>query len=295
MLPSILYLATGLVTAMHLYVLLTLSVMGAPRNALEWMSLCGSLCLYISSYISLFRPQTGARLALPGALLSWSFYGPAIVATVSAGRHREITDPRIAALPYIALSLLAFATVYSAIVNFRRTEGGDAGSWFAPHRVARTTRRLVVAVSLTVLIAITLWVGFGRTAATPRVSKFLIPDGYVGWVKVEFQVPGTPAVPIDGGRSTFRIPAHGLLQTSSAEHFGSNNDEYFYYAPGDLLRRLSSRGSSGRMVWAHMNGQAGTAAASRDYEQFFVGTEEQFRNQASDARIGAMSSSTVAK
>jgi hypothetical protein len=294
MLPFALYLAAGVVTAAHLYLLLSLTIVGAPHNALELVSLLGSLGLCISSYSSLFRPQVGAKLALPSALACWSFYGPAILATVSAGRQREIADPRIAALPYIAVLLLASTTVYSAFVSFRKTEEAESGNWIFPARTACGTRTIVAALSLTVAVAGAAWFGFNHSTSVHRASRFLVPAGYIGWVRVEFQVPGSPPLPLENGRYRFEIPRSGLLKTSSSEQFGSGDDEY-WYASGIELRPLPATGAVGRMVWGRMNGQGGTPTAARTYEQFFVGTEEQFKQRAGESRVGSVSSTAVAK
>jgi hypothetical protein len=279
MFPFILYLASGLITAVHVYVLLTLTAIGAPHSALEFLSLLGSFGLCLSSYLSLFRPQLGAKLALPSAIVSWSFYGPAILQTLSAGRQHQITDPRIAALPYIAVSLLALATVYSAIVSFRKTNEGKLGDWIFPERAGRSTRTIVGALSLTLAIALAAGFSFSHQTSVRRASTFLIPAEYVGWVRVEFQVPGTAPLPVEGGQYRFEIAPDGLLKTSSAEQFGSSKDEY-YYTSGGKLRSLPSTGR-GQMIWGRMNGEeAGPAAIPRNYEQFFVGSEEEFRKQA---------------
>jgi len=78
MLPFILYLVTAVVTAFHLWSLLSFALYGAPFNLLELLSLLGSFCLLIAAYISLFRPHAGARLALIACLVMWCFYAPAI-------------------------------------------------------------------------------------------------------------------------------------------------------------------------------------------------------------------------
>jgi hypothetical protein len=51
---------------------------GRPFNPLELVALLGSVCLWIAAYVSLFRPQIAARIALLAALAICSFYGSAI-------------------------------------------------------------------------------------------------------------------------------------------------------------------------------------------------------------------------
>ncbi|MGA2335581.1 MAG: hypothetical protein WA383_11920 [Terriglobales bacterium] len=82
MIPFFLYLAAGVATGFHVYTLLMLAVVGAPVDLLEFVSLAGSLGLLVAAYLSLFKPNAAARLALPASLAIWCFYGPAIARTV---------------------------------------------------------------------------------------------------------------------------------------------------------------------------------------------------------------------
>jgi hypothetical protein len=82
MLPFIIYFVAGAVTGFHVYTLLSLAAYGASFNALEFVSLLGSLGLLIAAYVSLFKPVAAARIALIAALATWCFYGPAVARTV---------------------------------------------------------------------------------------------------------------------------------------------------------------------------------------------------------------------
>ena len=82
MLPFILYFVTAVVTGFHLYTLLSFTLYGAPFNLLELVALLGSFCLLIAAYVSLFKPDAAARLALIACLAMWCFYGPAIAKVV---------------------------------------------------------------------------------------------------------------------------------------------------------------------------------------------------------------------
>ena len=92
MLPFAIYFIAGTVTGFHVYTLLSLAVYGAPFNPLEFVSLLGSFGLLIAAYVSLFRPNAGARIALIAALTVWCFYGPAVARIL---RTRHGTQTRI--------------------------------------------------------------------------------------------------------------------------------------------------------------------------------------------------------
>src|SRR5438309_134376 len=68
---------------------------------------------------------------------------------------------------------------------------------------------------------------------TPVVYE--IPSGYVGWVRIDFEQPDAPALPVRSGERIIRIPTSGMLRTSSPFETGVAKDEYVAY---------SSRGES---------------------------------------------------
>jgi hypothetical protein len=107
-----------------------------------------------------------------------------------------------------------------------------------------------------------------------RPSRFLIPDGYVGWVRIDFKIKGAPALPLEDGYFLFKIPPEGRLQTSSDIEYGAALDEYYYYS-GDARRRLDNS----KMIHQSFNGRVGDAPAKDrppTFQFFFVGVEEIF-------------------
>jgi hypothetical protein len=65
----------------------------------------------------------------------------------------------------------------------------------------------------------------------PRFRKadtVLIPDGYVGWVRIEFNVRGEARFDEKGGRYVVSVPLSGILRTSSSFETGYSDDHYFY-------------------------------------------------------------------
>jgi hypothetical protein len=112
-----------------------------------------------------------------------------------------------------------------------------------------------------------------------RPSRYLIPEGYVGWVKINFRIKGAPTLPVQDNHYLFKFPPSGLLETSSDMEYGVATDDYFYYC-GDTRRRLESTGwDGGGMTWAGYNGWSGNNFSERTdvHEGFFVGTEEQLK------------------
>jgi len=82
---------------------------------------------------------------------------------------------------------------------------------------------------------------------------------------------------VEGGRYVLQIPPDGILRTSSAEQYGWASDQYFYYST-EGLHSLPDSGQSG-LVWGTINGEESGASGKRKYEDFFVGTAQQFKDQ----------------
>jgi hypothetical protein len=110
-------------------------------------------------------------------------------------------------------------------------------------------------------------------------TKFLIPQGYVGWVKIEHGESGSP-FEMSNGAYICRIPASGILKTSSSLEDGWAKDEYFYYSEDGSLRPLPDTGwGGGGMIWAEnteWQTENGTRP-TRFSENFYVGREDQYR------------------
>jgi hypothetical protein len=116
---------------------------------------------------------------------------------------------------------------------------------------------------------------------TPRRPyRFLIPDGYVGWVKVEFNVKGAPPLLFKDGCYTFEVPTSGRFQTSSDEEFGLARDQYYYVA-GDSKRRLVSDViiDDVTIIWKGYGGSLSTSNSTEKpykYVYFFVGPKAEY-------------------
>ena len=91
-LAFILYLLTGIATAVPIIYALKWAVWGAPIILTEYVSLLGSVALVVSAFISLTERRIAARIALISVLAVWSFYFPAI----SGVARMKLTDQRLA-------------------------------------------------------------------------------------------------------------------------------------------------------------------------------------------------------
>lgn len=183
-------------------------------------------------------------------------------------------------LPYIATAALLLATAYSAVVSFRQKAEGNTSSWLFPNATRRSFQIVIGICTIAVLAGLTARLTIGAHSSNGRSSRFLIPDGYVGWVRVEFGVSNAPPLPLVAGDYVFRIPVSGLLMTSTPEQYGWAKDRY-YYSSKDGVRILpAARQSGGNFIWGKINGEEFAVQNKKTYEEFFVGTEQQFREQS---------------
>lgn len=183
-------------------------------------------------------------------------------------------------LPYLAAVLLALATAYCAVVSFRQKpeEGSAASNWIFPDGAKRPTRIFIGVATLLLLVGLGAWFSINAPNSTPRSMRFLIPEGYSGWVQIEFEAPGAPALPQEGGTTVLQIPPSGTLRTSSPEQYGWVNNSYAFYSSAGVHPIPDS--GPGRLIWGKINGEASGASGKRKYEEFFVGTQQQFKGQA---------------
>ncbi len=192
-------------------------------------------------------------------------------------------------LPYLAAAFLALATVYSAVVSFRPKSEieGALSRWIFPDRTNRPARIFVGVATLILLIGVGAWfkinvVSTNARNPNPRSFRFLIPEGYSGWVRVEFEIPDAPLLPVEGGQTVLEIPPSGTLRTSSPEQYGWARDEYVFYSTRGIQPLADS--GPGRLIWGKINGEESSHSGTRKYEEFFVGTQQQFKDQAAQAR-----------
>jgi uncharacterized protein DUF6843 len=139
----------------------------------------------------------------------------------------------------------------------------------------------VFVVSLPVLVGIFIYGPFVLDLFLHRrpPSRFLIPAGYVGWVRIEYRVADAPPLPREGKYSLVQVDRNGGLRTSSDLLEGWAHDQFFYYS-GNSRQALSNAGwCKGGKVWGEEIGTKASVRAGQPsvLQKFFVGSEDQFR------------------
>lgn len=111
---------------------------------------------------------------------------------------------------------------------------------------------------------------------TRRPDLFLIPAGFKGWAKVQFQVASAPALPVENGHWLLRLDGKGHLRTSSMLEGGVAKDEYFYVANGGRTSLRKTESCQGGSIWGVATG-SDPISSRADTEWFFVGSEREYR------------------
>ena len=112
-------------------------------------------------------------------------------------------------------------------------------------------------------------------------TRYLLPEGYIGWVSVEYGIDRALPLPIEPAHCVVRIPDCGVLATSSELDYTRVADDYYYYSDRERRPLRSNSWDGGSMIWGEamlVTQAAGSAQASRS-GTFFVGTRSQYRKQ----------------
>ena len=113
---------------------------------------------------------------------------------------------------------------------------------------------------------------------TRRPARFLVPEGFKGWVRINFQVPNTKPIPVEDGRWLFTLDSAGHLQTSSPLDGGLAVDDFFYVSNGRWTPLRKTESCGGGSIWGVSKG-SDVSSNHADREWFFVGSEAEYRQQ----------------
>ena len=108
-------------------------------------------------------------------------------------------------------------------------------------------------------------------------SAYEIPEGFVGWVTIDYGQSDAPALPLKDDRRIFLISPDGHLATSSRILYGMSVNTYEYIGNPHRVLPQTIWGGGG-MIWAgEIVGPVPNGDESRVQERFFVGTEAEYK------------------
>ena len=111
-----------------------------------------------------------------------------------------------------------------------------------------------------------------------RPNRYLIPEGYVGWVRVNYRIKDAPVLPIEDSFYVLKFPADGVINTASEGEEGFASDEYYYYDENADRQRIRNANDDG-LIWGGVAFGSLSARGKEPtkYSEFFVGTKQQFQ------------------
>ena len=131
-------------------------------------------------------------------------------------------------------------------------------------KLERSVGRSAISVIVTVAL-ITSPAGCYRLLPPVR---FEIQEGFRGWVEIHHSQPNAKPLPLIEGTCVYRIPASGILYTSSPLEEGFAETEYWYVDDnGNRLSQLEPRG----LILGGSVAKSGGSIVHR----FFIGTLEE--------------------
>ncbi len=127
---------------------------------------------------------------------------------------------------------------------------------------------------MTLVVVLSLAPGCERKR-TPSVYE--IPEGYRGWVTIDFGVPSCPPLSLRDGKYIVVIQASGKACTSSAPEYGYARDE-FYFVGRRRAPIAETHEGQGGLIWGGGMAGLGPAGKQRIIGHFFVGSEADYRS-----------------
>jgi hypothetical protein len=113
-----------------------------------------------------------------------------------------------------------------------------------------------------------------------------IPEGYVGWVRIEYGVPEMPTLEKQGGAYLITVPKSGVLRTSSQFEVGFADDRYYFVdqrGQKTELHEASQPDSPDGRIRARQTFVIDAAGQKqRTFWAFYVGTQSEYRQALKD-------------
>jgi len=110
---------------------------------------------------------------------------------------------------------------------------------------------------------------------TPSVYE--LPEGYHGWVLINFGRPDCPPLPTENGKPIFRIPKSGVLCTSSGLRDVDYWEDDEYYLVGEARTAIPPSTSAGRgraiRLLSSVQCRDGSKRGGAEFLSFFIGTD----------------------
>ena len=109
-------------------------------------------------------------------------------------------------------------------------------------------------------------------------NLFLVPDGYVGWLEVQYGVKDAPALTVKGGYRLYKFPRTGFIKTSSPQLYGLAKDKICYLTPKGQKELFRGSEKTKAMVWGdRYTGGDEKSGPYTSAQYVFIGSWKQFQ------------------
>ena len=127
------------------------------------------------------------------------------------------------------------------------------------------------------VVAALLTTACGRLGNSRTPCVYEIPEGYRGWVLIQYSKTTCPPIAERDGKLVFPIPSKGYLCTSTPFETGWARDEFIFVGTSRVPIEATAPGAGG-LIWRGSNGSCGyTGGPKVVMSQFYVGTEDAAR------------------
>jgi hypothetical protein len=123
-----------------------------------------------------------------------------------------------------------------------------------------------------------------------RPTKTYVPQGYVGWIKVEYNVPGAQPLPKDllGAWQYISIPETGLLRTSdTVSSHASTTIEYYYGDRASANRMPENLVHEGVVSFLIDDGKGNSI--KEQFRLTFIGSTDVYEQHKSELKLKQVS------
>lgn len=258
MVAVFLYVIAGVLAGAYAGGLILLQTAGRAAILLQSLAVVGAALLIVAAVVALFHARAAGRIALIGALAGWAFFLPAL--RTEALNH-SLRAERAYGVPLVisAISVLLLATVHALV----QASGASSPAWLFGE-VRRGVRALIAGIAgISILAGAAGFVWVQRTASQTVI--YVLPAGYVGWIRVDFGVPTAAPLARADGAYVVRVPRGGVVDTSVRLDYGSVRPIYQYGSePGEPAP-----------IAAGFVLKAAGDSGGPDREYLFVGSQQQ--------------------
>lgn len=131
-----------------------------------------------------------------------------------------------------------------------------------------TRAMFITKVGPGILVGFMLWSSCSAFKSERRPHRYLFPEGYIGWVRVNFK-KDAPLPPLEDGFYVLTFPPSGEVVISNNTQFEDGGIEFYYYSADMRLTRMHPTSAGSVNVQDSDN-----LEEPRHYQ--FVGTYEEY-------------------